>query len=363
MNILDKYIIKKFLSAFFFSVVILVTVICVIDFTEKNDDFIQHNLSMSKIIFDYYIYLFPYFANLLSPITIFIAVVFVTAQLAARTEIVAILASGVSFRRLMLPYALGGTVVGLLIFGLIGWVLPLGNKARVAFERAYIKLPFRYQGRNVHIKIGSHGYSGDYVYMESYDNANNMGYHFALETIDSTVLRRRLTADVINWDSTKHMWHLSAQLVRTFRGAQGETLRTVPARDTTLNLFPKDFASTYRLAETLTLPQLNAYIRTKIERGADDTQLFLSDKYERYSYPFAIVILTLIGVILSARKSRAGVGGQIALGFVLAFVFIIFVMLSRNLAQVGSLSPLVAAWVPSGVFSIIGLALYRFVPK
>jgi lipopolysaccharide export system permease protein len=152
MNILDKYIIKKFLAAFFFSVVILVSVICVIDFTEKNDDFIQHNLSMSKIIFGYYIYLFPYFANLLSPITIFIAVVFVTAQLAARTEIVAILASGVSFRRLLLPYAMGGSVVALLIFGLIGWVLPNGSKTRVQFERAYIKLPYRFQGRNVHIK-------------------------------------------------------------------------------------------------------------------------------------------------------------------------------------------------------------------
>jgi lipopolysaccharide export system permease protein len=359
VNILDKYIIKKFLAAFFFSVVILVSVICVIDFTEKNDDFIQHNLSMSTVIFGYYIYLFPYFANLLSPITIFIAVVFVTAQLAARTEIVAILASGVSFRRLMLPYAIGGTVVGMLIFGLIGWVLPLGNKSRVAFERAYVKRPYRFQGRNVHIRIGPRSY----VYMESYTNDSNTGYKFALETIDGTVLRRRLTADVISWDSTKKVWHLSPQLVRTFHGPQDERLQTLPARDTTLNLFPKDFASTYRLAETMTLPELNTFIRTKIERGADDTQLYLSEKYERYSYPFAIVILTLIGVTLSARKSRAGVGGQIALGFVLAFVFIIFVMLSRNLAQVGSLAPLVAAWIPSMVFTVIGLALYRFVPK
>ncbi|WP_310397611.1 LptF/LptG family permease [Hymenobacter sp.] len=359
MNILDKYIIKKFLSAFFFTVVILVSVICVIDFTEKNEDFVEHELSMSKIIFGYYLYLFPYFANLLSPITIFIAVVFVTAQLAARTEIVAILASGVSFRRLMLPYAIGGCVVGVLIFGLNGWVLPVGNKSRVAFERAYTKRPYRFQGRNVHIKIGPR----HYVYMESYDNTSNVGFHFALETVDSTLLRRRLTADAINWDSTKRVWHMSPQLVRTFQGPQDERLQTLPARDTTLNLFPKDFASTYKLAETLTVPELNAFIRTKIERGADDTQIYLSEKYERYAYPFAIVILTLIGVILSARKSRAGVGGQIALGFVLAFVFIIFTMLSRNLAQVGSLPPIIAAWVPSGVFTLIGLALYRFVPK
>ncbi|WP_345235340.1 LptF/LptG family permease [Hymenobacter saemangeumensis] len=359
MKLLDKYIIKKFLAAFFFTVVILVSVICVIDFTEKNDDFIQHNLPMSKILFGYYLYLFPYFANLLSPITIFIAVVFVTAQLAARTEIVAILASGVSFRRLLLPYAVGGAVVGLLIFILIGWVLPIGNKSRVEFERTYVKNPFRFQGRNIHIKIGPRSY----VFLESYDNVHNIGSRFALETIDGTVLRRRLTADAISWDSTKQVWRMSPQVVRTFIGPQNERLESFPARDTTLNLFPKDFASTFKLAETMTLPQLNDFIQQKIDRGADDTQLYLSEKYERYSYPFAIVVLTLIGVILSARKSRAGVGGQIALGFVLAFIFIIFVMLSRNLAQVGSLSPLLAAWVPTIVFSGIGLALYRFVPK
>ncbi len=359
MKLLDRYIIKKFLAAFFFTVVILVTVICVIDFTEKNDDFIHHDLGVGKIIFGYYIYLFPYYANLLSPITIFIAVVFVTAQLAARTEIVAILAAGVSFRRLLQPYALGGAVIGLLIFGLVGWVLPLGNKPRVEFERKYIKDPYRFTGRNVHIKIGPRSY----VYMESYENTSNVGFRFALETVDGTLLRRRMTADAITWDSTKHVWHLATQLVRTFRGDKDETLETIPARDTTLNLFPKDFGSTFRLAETMTLPELNKFIREKTARGADDTQLYLSEKYERYSYPFAIVILTLIGVTLSARKSRAGVGGQIALGFVLAFVFIIFVMMSRNLAQVGSLSPLVAAWVPSTVFAVVGLGLYRFVPK
>ena len=359
MKLLDWYIIKKFLTAFFFTVLLLVAVICMIDFTEKNDDFIQHNLSMSKIVFGYYIYVIPYFANLLSPIMIFIAVVFVTAQLAARTEIVAILASGVSFRRLMRPYAIGGGFIGLLTFGLIGWVLPNGNKTRVQFEKDYVKNPYKFAGRNVHIKIGPRSY----VYMESYDNTANVGFKFALETIDGTLLRRRLTADAITWDSTKHVWHLSQQLVRTFRGSQDETLLTIPPRDTTLNLYPKDFASTYRLAETLTLPELNKLIKDKQERGADDTQTYLSEKYERYSYPFAIIILSLIGVILSARKSRAGVGGQIALGFVLAFVFIIFVIFSRNLAQVGQLSPLLAAWIPSLVFSGIGLALYRFVPK
>ncbi|UYZ61451.1 LptF/LptG family permease [Hymenobacter weizhouensis] len=358
MRLLDKYILKKFLTAFFFAVVLLVSVICVIDFTEKNDDFIQHNLGAWQIFSEYYVNLFPYFANLLSPITVFIAVVFVTAQLAARTEVVAILASGISFKRFLLPYVMGSAILGALTMAMTGWIIPLANKTRVAFEKAYIKNPYRFDARNVHFKIGPQSY----VFMESYDNVNNVGYRFALETIDGTLLKRRLTAEAITWDSTKKAWHLTPQLVRTFRGEQ-ETLQSLPARDTTLNLYPKDFASTYRLGETMTLPELNRYIQQKIDRGADDTQVYLSEKYERYAYPYAMFILTVIGVIMSARKSRAGVGGQIALGFVLAFVFIIFVILSRNFAAVGSLSPLLAAWVPNLVFTGIGLVLYRVVPR
>lgn len=359
MKILDKYIISKFLTAFFFTVVMLVSVICVIDYTEKNDDFIHHNLTFAYVFTHYYIYLFPYFANLLSPITIFLAVVFVTARLAARTEIVAMLASGMSFGRLLVPYLMGATVIGVFTFGLVGWVIPKGTKRIVEFESVVVQETWHFEGRNVHMKIGPRSY----VYLESYNSTNNTGYHFALETIDGTVLRRRLTADNISWDSTRQAWKFSPQLVRSFRGPQDEVLQSLPARDTTLNLFPKDFASTYRLAETLTSPQLDALIQNKILRGADDTAQYLSVKFERYAYPFDILILTFIGVVLSARKSRGGVGGQIALGFVLAFVFIIFVMLSRNLAQVGSMPPLLAAWFPGLVFTGIGLALYRLVPK
>ncbi|MBT2559442.1 LptF/LptG family permease [Hymenobacter sp. ISL-91] len=358
MKILDKYIITKFLTAFFFTVVLLVSVICVIDFTEKNDDFLQHDLGGWQILTEYYLNLFPYFANLLSPITVFIAVVFVTAQLASRTEVVAMLASGISFKRFLLPYIMGSVILGMLTMAMTGWLIPIANKTRVEFEKKYIKNPYRFSGRNVHFKIGPQ----DYAFMESYDNVNNVGYKFALETIDGQILKRRLTAEAISWDSTKQAWHLTPQLLRTFNGEQ-ESLKTLPARDTTLNLFPKDFASTYRLAETLTLPELNRYINTKIARGADDTQVYLSEKYERFAYPYAMFILTVIGVIMSARKSRAGVGGQIALGFVLAFVFIIFVILSRNLAAVGTLSPLLAAWVPSIVFTLIGAVLYRVIPQ
>jgi len=357
LKLLDKYILKKFLSTYVFVVLILVAVICVIDFTEKNDDFIEHSVAVSEILV-YYLNLFPYWANMLSPITVFIATVFVTANLASHTEIIAILSSGVSFRRLLVPYLMGSTIIAIAIFGLIGWVIPNANKETVAFQIKYVKNPFTFDSRNIHIKVAPE----TYVYMESYNNTANIGYNFALEKIDGTKLKSKLTSNNISWNPKLKKWHTDSYTLRTFNGEK-ETLYKGSALDTTLNLLPKDFESNYRLEQTMTLTELSRYIQEKRERGADDIEIYLIEKYERFSYPFAIIILTIIGVILSARKARGGVGFQIALGFFLAFIFIIFVITSRSLAQVGDIDPRVAAWIPSIVFTCIGTLLYRYVPR
>jgi len=359
MKLLDKYILKKFLTTFVFVVLILVSVICVIDFTEKNDDFIQNNVGIHSILFDYYLNLIPFYANMLSPITVFIATVFVTAKLASHTEVIAILSSGVSFKRFLIPYILGAIIIGSTIFVLIGWIIPNANKTRVAFEVKYIKHPYTFDQRNIHFKLSP----TSYAYLESYNNTANIGYRFTMETITENSLKRKLSAESITWNEEKKKWHLDRYIVRVINGDQEEILVHNTPVDTTLNLLPKDFASTYRLAETFTIPELNRYINERSMRGADDVEIYLIEKYERYSYPFAIIILTIIGVILSSRKARGGVGFQIALGFVLAFIFIIFVIMSRSMAQVGSVPPLLAAWIPSIVFSCIGIILYKTVPR
>ncbi|WP_162052013.1 LptF/LptG family permease [Pontibacter pamirensis] len=358
MKLLDKYILKKFLTTFVFTVLILVSVILVIDFTEKNDDFIKTNPSVGEIIFDYYLNLIPFYANLLSPITVFIATVFVTAKLAAHTEIVAILSSGVSFRRMLVPYLMGSSLIAVVIFVLIGWVIPNANKESVAFQVKYIKSPFTYDSRNIHIKIAPE----TYVYMESYNNIANVGYNFALENIEGTTLKRKLTSNSISWNAEAEKWRIDNYTLRTFNGEE-ETIDKGSSLDTTLNMWPRDFESTYKLEQTMTLTRLNEYINEKRERGADDIEIYLIEKYERFSYPFAIIILTVIGVIMSARKARGGVGLQIAIGFFLAFIFIIFVIASRSLAQVGDIPPQVAAWIPTTIFTGIGLILYRYVPR
>lgn len=358
MKILDWYILKKFLTTFVFTVLLLVVIILVIDFTEKNDDFIQEKVPIKEIIFDYYLNLIPFYINMLSPITVFIATVFVTAKLASHTEIVAMLSSGISFKRLLVPYLIGSTLIGIIIFALIGWVIPNASKESVAFQVKYIKSPFTYDSRNIHMKISPE----TFVYMESYNNHVHVGYNFAMEEIKGTTITKKITSSSVRWNSELKKWHMDSYVLRTFDGDK-ETLYRGGSLDTTINMLPKDFESTYKLEQTLTNTELNRFIEEKKERGADDTEIYLVEKYERLSYPFAIVILTVIGVIVSARKARGGVGVQIALGFFLAFVFIIFVITSRSLAQVGDIPPAIAAWIPTIVFTGIGFLLYRYIPR
>ena len=358
MKLLDQYIIGKFLKTYLFVVLILVSVICVIDFTEKNEDFIQHNLGASDIVMGYYRHLFPYWASLLSPITVFIATVFVTAQMASHTEVIAILSSGVSFRRMMVPYLIGSALIGMTNFALVGYVIPNANKVRIAFERKYVKSPFYFEERNIHIKVAPN----TYVYMDSYMNSTNSGYRFTMEDIEGTTLRRKLESERITWDSTKRKWQIARYKLRTFEGDR-ETLSYGTGMDTLLNLKPKDFDSNYMLYETFTLPELNRFIDELQSRGSDGVVTYQIEKYVRFTSPFAIIILCMIGVIVSARKSRGGVGFQIAFGFVLAFVYIIFFIMTKTISEVGGLNPIVGVWIPNVVFALVGVVLYKTVPR
>lgn len=357
MKILDLYIIKKFLGTFFFVVLLLVAVVSVIDYTEKNDDFMEHQLNGLQII-SYYIDFIPYVASLITPITVFIAVVFVTSKLAGNTEIVAMLSSGISFRRLLFPYMLGALFIAAVSFWLNGWIIPNANKGRIDFEIKYVKSPFYYDERNIHMKISPEAYA----YMESYNNNADVGYRFTLEKIQGNQMLEKLTARRIEWDSTSSKWKLKNWTLHTFDG-MNESINTGNEMDTTLNIHPKDFGSTYGMYETLTLPELDRHIAMLRERGANDIPLYLVEKYIRYMSPFTAIILTFIGVIMSARKARGGSGFQIALGFGIAFLFIIFFIFARSIAEANTVNPMIAVWVPNIIFTGVGLILYKFVPR
>ncbi|MCP4520826.1 MAG: YjgP/YjgQ family permease [Cytophagales bacterium] len=358
-RLIDRYILKKYLTTFFFMVFALVMIICVIDFTEKNEDFIQQNVGMDKVLLDYYFNFIPYLANFLSPITIFLSTILVTAQMASHTEIIAILSSGVSFRRILWSYAQGAILLGLLIFYLIGWVIPKANITRVDFEIQYTKKQYYYDEKNTHIRLDSN----NYAYINRYNNVINVGYDFTLERFENKELVEKLRAQRVDWDSTRKSWVIKKYWVRKYKDGKEELSYKKASIDTVLNIAPGDFKSQFKKHEIMTLPELEQYIAEEKERGIVNLEAFIIDRYERYTYPFAIIILTMIGVIVSARKSREGIGMQILLGIILAFVYILFVLAGRAFTESNTIPPLLSAWLPNIVFTGIGLVLYRTIPR
>lgn len=357
-KILDKYLIKNFLVTYVFVSLMITLIICMIDYTENLDDFIKRKAPAKAIIFDYYLNLIPYWINFLSPLMVFIATVFFTSRIAARTEIVAMLSTGISFGRIILPYLAGAFILSLFSFYAVGWVLPKANTVKNQFAITYLKDQFYYSGRNVHLTIAPNVYA----YMESYNNVSSTGNKFTLETIRGNELVQKLSADKIVWNPETEKWTLKNYRVRVLSD-QGEMLSYGSETDTTLNLKPKDFENTYKLFENYTLPELNDYIDLLISRGSDGLEVYLIEKYTRFTQPFAIMILTAIGVIVSARKSRRGIGLQIAFGFFLAFAYILFYLLSKGIAETGSINTLLAVWLPNIIFSLIGVVLYKTLPR
>ena len=358
MKKLDWYIIRKFLGTFFFSLSLIMTVSIVWDITEKLEDFIQKHAPLKAIVFDYYLNFIPYFASLLSPLFVFIAVIYFTARLANNTEIVAILCSGVSFWRLLFPYFISATFLAVVAFIFSGWVIPNSNKVRLEFENTYIFNKFVYNGRNIHRQISKE----EYFYMESFNNQQNSGYRFAFEKIKQGKLKFKLTSDIISWDSVSGKWKLENYILREISDST-ERLSSGKMLDTTLAFKPSDFTIRLQSIETMDNGELDKFIQTELARGSDNIDFYLVEKYSRFANPFATFILTLIGVSLASRKVRGGIGLQIVFGLCLSFTYIFLMQLSNTFAFYGGLYPAIAVWIPNIIFSGIALFLLRYAPK
>lgn len=379
LKLIDRYILKRFLVTFFFVVLILLAVITVIDLTEKIDKYNRANLTGLEIL-SYYLDFIPWIGALLMPITIFIATVYVTSRMAAHTEIIAILSSGVSFRRLLLPYFVGAGVVAILSFILNGWIIPDASKSRLAFELQYLKSKYYFDKRNIHMQVATN----TYMYLQSYNNSSNTGYHFTMEKFDDNHLVEKLTAARIEWDSVKQKWRLRDWKIKRvdavfdstrLRGPTAPVVTVAAAppvddpklhgsdMDTSLVINPKEFESDYRKYDGMTMGELDDYITTLKSRGSTGVEAYEVEKQARYSAPFSIFILVFMGVIVSSRKSRGGTGLQITLGFALSFVFLILVVLFRSLADAGDMPPRLSVWIPNILFAGISMLMYKTVPR
>lgn len=359
MKLLDKYIIKKYVGTFFYLVLGLCLIICVIDYSEKIDDFKNAGLSFSDAVSGYYLHLIPYLANFLSPLMIFIATILVTARLASHTEIIAILASGVSFKRIIGTYLMGAVVLASLTFVMIGWVIPSSNQARIDFELAHLGEGGDIEFQNVHVKEND----STYVFLQDFNSNINVGYNFSYEIMGGKELNYRLTAPRVDWDTTISKWKLKNYVVRTYynKDEKYHFVKSEKIMETTVT--PEDFGPGYNMQQAMTIPELKTYIAEETKKGTGGLDVYIMEYYERFAYPFAILILTFMGVVVSARKSREGIAKQLVIGFILCFVYYAFLQLGRNFTQSDSLHPLVSAWVPNAVFLVAGLVLYKTLPK
>ncbi len=349
---LDKYIIKKFLGTFFFSIILILSIAIVFDFTEKIDNFNEYNAPWKAIIFDYYFNFVPFYGNLFTPLFTFISVIFFTSKMANDTEFVAMLSSGISFNRIMRPYLFSGIFITLLSFLLTSYIIPNATKGLLEFENVYVK-PFKQSNvRNVQLQIEK----GVILYIERFEIENNQGYRMSLETFKDKTLTSRLTADKIIWDSL-YNWKLNNYLIRKFDGMR-ESLERGKKLDTIIKIQPKDFFITAEQAPELNINQLKKTIDKLKERGAGNVTAFKVEYIQRFSTPISVLIMTLIGLSLSFRKVRGGMGINLGIGLALCGIYILFLTLSTTFAINKTMPLLLAVWLPNLVFLSIAIHLY-----
>ena len=360
IKIIDKYIIKKFLGTFFFALVLILTIAVVFDFAEKIDNFMEKEAPARAIILDYYVNFIPYFATLFAPLFVFISVIFFTSKMAVNTEIIAILNSGMSFRRMMWPYFLSSFVIAVFTFVLTNFVIPSSNLKRMDFEDKYYRSSTRkVTVENIHRQV----FKNVYVYMGSYNPLSLRGQNFTIEKFnDSGRLESKLSSPTVIYDTALHKWSAINYTLREIMGDE-EKISKGKQKDTTLTIKPSDFQRDPGFVGTMTYRELDDYVDLLRLQGSDELKLFLIEKHRRYANPFAIFILTLIGVSLSSKKVRGGIGMNIGIGLVLSFSYILFQQFASQFSLKGNLSPGLAMWIPNILYTVIAMVLYKLAPK
>lgn len=353
LKILDLYILRKFLGTYFMATILFLAVIAMFDVTEKLDAFLTAPLK--ETLFDYFLSFLPYFANQLSPLFVFISVIFFTSKLAGNSEIIAILSSGVSFRRLLRPYMIGAAIIAALTFVLSNYLIPPTNVRRIEYTNKYVRNKKVNSGTNIQLQVKP----GVVAYFGRFDNTTKTGYRFSLDKFEGKKLMSRLTANTVVYDTTKtYQWKVKDYMIRDFNGMREKITRGA-SLDTVLSIEPKDFLISANDQETLTTPQLNDYIEKQRMRGVANIKAFEIEREKRYAATAAAFILTLIGMSLSSRKVKGGMGLNIGIGLALSFSYILFSTVTSSFAVSGLTTPFIAMEIPNVVYLVIGIYLYR----
>lgn len=357
MTLIDRYILKQFISTFLFILGMVMAIAVMVDVVEKIDEFVEKGPPFWAIVVDYYLNFIPYWGNLLSPIVVFLAVIFFTSRMAGRSEIIATLAGGTSFYRLMMPYLVTGILIALAAFVLKGFIIPTSTADRIEFEYKYIKKRPYINNRNMHKKVAE----DSYLFIGFYNSAREEGTTVGFEKVvdEETVIK--LDARKMNWIDSLEVWRLKDVRVRTIDGRK-EVLTFHDQIDTTFLMTPDDLYVKDQKAETMTLPELVEYIKLEEMRGSDILRELYIERHRRFSDPVALVILTLIGFAMSTRKTRGGVALQIGIGLGICFVYIALLVMGQAFVDV-DFPAFVGVWLANIIFLPISIILLLIVPK
>lgn len=357
MKRLDWYIFRKYMGTFFFSISLLIVVVIVFDVSENIDSFIKNNASFKDVVLGYYIPFIPYFINLFIYLFTFISVIFFTSKMAGHTEIIAILSSGISFKRFLYPYITAAVILAMGSFYLGNFLIPKTDAVRREFKDKYIERLTKSSGSNIHVQIEK----DVYVYVGNFDIKKKTAYRFSIEEFENNEMIYKLIADRAVYDTVGGKWKI-VNYAERFIG-EDEHLLKGKSKDTTLVLQPRDLYNIKEEFEEMNLLEINNHIKNLEMKGADNTLPYRIEKHKRIASPGAIIILTLIGAALSSRKVRGGMGLHLGIGIAITFSYILFMEFSRVFALSGVITPFLAAWLPNIIFSIIGVYFLVKAPK
>ena len=358
---LDWYIIKKFIGTYIFSIILIISISIVFDVNENLAKFTQYQAPFRAIAFDYYANFVPYFANLFSPLFVFIAVIFFTSKLAGNSEIISMLASGISFKRIMRPYMISCVLISLVTFYLGAYVIPHGTVIRQNFEALYKNKKKNTAAENVQLQVGK----GVIAYIQHYDDVHKRGYGFCLDKFENKKLVQHMTATEIQYDTiseSKYHWKARNWKIRSLHGLR-EKITSGTVIDTIIQMEPTDLVYSKGQQETFTSPQLREYISKQQSRGSGNVVQYEVEYHKRIASSFASFILTIIGLSLSARKRKGGMGLYLGIGLALSFAYILLQTISSTFAINSGWPAMLAAWLPNILFAFIAYFCYRKAPN
>ena len=358
---LDWYIIRKFLGTFVFAILLIIAIVIVFDFNERIDKFAASHAPWQKIVFSYYMNTIPYYANLFSPLFVFISVIFFTSKLADNSEIIAMRSNGMSFRRLLKPYMISAGIIAIVSFLLGAYVIPHSNVTRLNFENTYIKKRQVSLVSNVQLQVEP----GVVAFIGTYDNNTKSGTNFSLNKFVDKKLVSQMTALRIQYDTlsdVRYRWKIRHWRIRQLRGMR-EVITSGSEMDSIISMEPSDLLYTRNQQETMTMPELSDYIDKQKNRGSANVSLFEVEYHKRIASAFAAFILTLIGVTMSCEKRKGGMGLSLGIGLALSFAYILFQTISSTFATNAGWPPMLAVWIPNIIFAGVAFVLYRRTPQ